>query len=262
MPILHALDPSSIPRSRDARPGGHQLPYPSETRTTHGPDEDRRAPSNPGDALAATLFPTRSGWLEVVCVERTLRVGRTFGSADPRWRAQPLAAVPRALARRGHPVGGGLLLGAAPPTEVARASRALPPPCARPAQWVLWPDGALRWGTEPLPEPLTGPLAEDVRLQLGPWHVRVRRLGPEPLWLLDGRPTRAASAGVLLLTPAQRRVAERAAGGDSVEQVATHLGRGTETVRTHLRTAYRALGVSNRVELASALGTLPGGPLR
>lgn len=55
------------------------------------------------------------------------------------------------------------------------------------------------------------------------------------------------------LSPMQRAVAERAATGATVREIASTVDAGTETVRSHLREAYRRLGVSNRVELVRAL---------
>ncbi|MCK6549543.1 LuxR C-terminal-related transcriptional regulator [Myxococcota bacterium] len=55
------------------------------------------------------------------------------------------------------------------------------------------------------------------------------------------------------LTPAQQHVASFAIAGATVPEIARHLGRSRETVRTHLREIYRRLEVSNRVELARAL---------
>lgn len=55
------------------------------------------------------------------------------------------------------------------------------------------------------------------------------------------------------LTAVQRRVAESAAAGATIAEIATELGRGAETVRSHLREVYRRLDVSTRLELARAL---------
>jgi DNA-binding NarL/FixJ family response regulator len=60
------------------------------------------------------------------------------------------------------------------------------------------------------------------------------------------------------LTPAQREVARIAVRGATVNEIATHLNRSPETVRSHLRAIYERLGVASRVELAAALD---GGPL-
>ncbi len=55
------------------------------------------------------------------------------------------------------------------------------------------------------------------------------------------------------LTRRQREVAELAATGATIEEIARHLGISPHTVRQHLRDAYRLLDVGNRVELARAL---------
>jgi DNA-binding CsgD family transcriptional regulator len=56
-----------------------------------------------------------------------------------------------------------------------------------------------------------------------------------------------------LLTPAQLRVAQLAAVGATVSEIAQELNRSAETVRSHLAQVYRRLRTSNRVELARAL---------
>lgn len=55
------------------------------------------------------------------------------------------------------------------------------------------------------------------------------------------------------LSRTQRRVAEYAAAGVRVAEIAEELGVAATTVRTHLRAVYETLGVANRVELAAAL---------
>jgi DNA-binding CsgD family transcriptional regulator len=57
------------------------------------------------------------------------------------------------------------------------------------------------------------------------------------------------------LTPAERRVAERAAAGQSNRAIAEALFVTTKTVELHLRNAYRKLGVRSRVELPGTLDT-------
>lgn len=57
------------------------------------------------------------------------------------------------------------------------------------------------------------------------------------------------------LTPTQRKIAYYLAAGATVKEAADALGVSAETVRTHLRTIYRRLVVSSRVELARALGS-------
>lgn len=63
--------------------------------------------------------------------------------------------------------------------------------------------------------------------------------------------TRAPDAS---LSAAQRQVAEQAARGNTVDEIAALVGRTPQTVRSYLREAYRRLGVNNRVALARALG--------
>lgn len=55
------------------------------------------------------------------------------------------------------------------------------------------------------------------------------------------------------LTDVQRRVAASAAAGATIAEIANELGRGAETVRSHLREVYRRLEVSTRLELSRAL---------
>ncbi|MCB9683005.1 MAG: response regulator transcription factor [Alphaproteobacteria bacterium] len=56
----------------------------------------------------------------------------------------------------------------------------------------------------------------------------------------------------MLLTPRKRRIAQAAMRGATVSEIAKMLGRGDETVRTHLKRIYEVLGVASRVELAEA----------
>ncbi|MEL6189702.1 MAG: helix-turn-helix transcriptional regulator [Myxococcota bacterium] len=57
----------------------------------------------------------------------------------------------------------------------------------------------------------------------------------------------------VLLTPTQREVAVFAADGATVREIADQLGRHVETVRSHLREAYRRLDVASRIDLARTL---------
>lgn len=59
-----------------------------------------------------------------------------------------------------------------------------------------------------------------------------------------------------IMTPRQTEVSEYAASGATVGEIASHLGISAETVRSHLKTVYRNLGIANRVELARAMGEL------
>jgi DNA-binding CsgD family transcriptional regulator len=56
------------------------------------------------------------------------------------------------------------------------------------------------------------------------------------------------------LSAAERRVAERAAAGETISGIARAIERSPETVRHQLKSAYRKLAVKSRVELARALG--------
>ena len=60
------------------------------------------------------------------------------------------------------------------------------------------------------------------------------------------------------LSATQRRVAEYAAAGAQVVEIAEAVGIAPTTVKTHLRAAYATLGIGSRAELAQALqGQLP-----
>ena len=67
------------------------------------------------------------------------------------------------------------------------------------------------------------------------------------------RPRRLALRGAGSLTPSERRVCELAASGRTNRQIAQDLFVTTSTVETHLRHAYRKLGLRTRGELAAAL---------
>ncbi|MFT6143076.1 MAG: DNA-binding CsgD family transcriptional regulator [Myxococcota bacterium] len=54
---------------------------------------------------------------------------------------------------------------------------------------------------------------------------------------------------VLMLTPTQRQVASYAASGATVYEIAEHLQRSPDTVKWHLKTLYKELGVASRIEL-------------
>lgn len=68
------------------------------------------------------------------------------------------------------------------------------------------------------------------------------------------RPRRSALTGPEALTGAERQVATLAADGLTNRQIAQHLFITQSTVETHLRHAFRKLGVSSRAELPEGLG--------
>lgn len=61
------------------------------------------------------------------------------------------------------------------------------------------------------------------------------------------------------LTEAQRKVADLAAAGATVKEIASALDRSPETVRDHLKAIYDRLGIGSRVELGRALDAPPLG---
>jgi DNA-binding CsgD family transcriptional regulator len=71
------------------------------------------------------------------------------------------------------------------------------------------------------------------------------------------RPRSTASGGPAALTPAEHRVSERAAAGQTNRAIAEALFVTTKTVELHLRNAYRKLGVSSRRDLAGKLDREP-----
>jgi DNA-binding CsgD family transcriptional regulator len=78
-----------------------------------------------------------------------------------------------------------------------------------------------------------------------------------PLWAARARTdlnrVRGTSAGTSALTPAERRVAERAAEGMSNREIAAELFISVKTVETSLSSAYRKLGIRSRSQLFSSL---------
>jgi DNA-binding CsgD family transcriptional regulator len=78
-------------------------------------------------------------------------------------------------------------------------------------------------------------------------HVRTE------LYATGARPRSDAQAGVGALTASERRVVERAAGGETNRDIAQALFVTPKTVEVHLSNAYRKLGVRSRRELAGAL---------
>ena len=73
----------------------------------------------------------------------------------------------------------------------------------------------------------------------------------EALYCVDLSPADAWSPSkAVAMSPARRRVAEYAAMGATVAEIAASLDVHPETVRSHLKDIYRVLDVSSRVELA------------
>lgn len=95
-----------------------------------------------------------------------------------------------------------------------------------------------------------------VQLDDGPFRLIARRLlghddeESRTLVVVHRRPSHLVNAR---LTQRQYEVGDLVAAGATVGEAARHLGITPNTVRAHLRTIYRILGVCSRVELARAL---------
>jgi DNA-binding CsgD family transcriptional regulator len=85
-------------------------------------------------------------------------------------------------------------------------------------------------------------------------------LAREELLAAGARPRRPWLTGVDALTPSELRVARLAAAGHSNQEVAQSLFITTQTVKGHLSSAYRKLGIGSRHELAGALERSPASP--
>lgn len=92
----------------------------------------------------------------------------------------------------------------------------------------------------------------------GPLATRARA----ELLAAGARPRRGAVTGRDALTPAERRVAELAAGGHTNRQIAQALFVTAKTVETHLTRVYRKLQVPDRSGLRAALGACSAPPAR
>jgi DNA-binding CsgD family transcriptional regulator len=77
--------------------------------------------------------------------------------------------------------------------------------------------------------------------------VRFDRVGPSTLVTIAERTPSDT------LSPRERVIAERFAGGESYKEVARHLGASPATVRHHLRVVYRKLGVGDKGALSSII---------
>ena len=98
-------------------------------------------------------------------------------------------------------------------------------------------------------DPLRGAL--DVAAQCGAAAIAERARGE--LALAGARPRRDMITGRDALTAGERRVAERAAEGDTNREIAQNLFLSLKTVETHLGHVYKKLGISSRQQLGSAL---------
>jgi DNA-binding NarL/FixJ family response regulator len=83
-------------------------------------------------------------------------------------------------------------------------------------------------------------LADDLIAAVDAAHAGKRRLGPEVMRLLEGRP------GGPALTTREREVLGHMVGGLDNETLASTLGITVETVKVHIKRILSKLGVSNR----------------
>ncbi|KAA2262671.1 AAA family ATPase [Solihabitans fulvus] len=77
-------------------------------------------------------------------------------------------------------------------------------------------------------------------------------LAAEAIKRIAGRRPRAPRLGAEALTAQERRIAERAVGGNTNRQIAEELFLTLRTVEHHLTSVYRKLGISGRAELAAS----------
>lgn len=106
------------------------------------------------------------------------------------------------------------------------------------------PDGLLNGELEPLSLAAAG-----AGIQLTPLRGRAG-MG----WLARLRvPARPPLEVRSLLTPSQREVVDLVNTGCTAAEIARHLGKSVETVRTQIKQAYGRLGVANRLELSRVL---------
>ncbi len=149
--------------------------------------------------------------------------------------------------------------------QLARALGDEPPSHDGSTSFVLGPRGielyepsTLTWAT---PERVARLLAEEppttptVRM-LGRHRVAMTplasRAGPRTLCVVSPC-KRLELAPDAVLSPRQREIALLAAEGGTIDELATQTGCSRETVKSHLKAIYQALGVTSRLELRKAL---------
>jgi DNA-binding NarL/FixJ family response regulator len=93
--------------------------------------------------------------------------------------------------------------------------------------------------------------AQELAMSCGATALARRAL--EEALAAGARPRRVARRGVDSLTPAELRVAQRAAEGSTNREIAEDLFVTTKTVEMHLANAYGKLGIRSRTQLAEAL---------
>ena len=86
--------------------------------------------------------------------------------------------------------------------------------------------------------------------RVNPVHLRFVPMDQGSRVMVTVVPTRPELAEALeLLTPTQQVVAEYAAAGATVAEIASATGRSPETVRSHVKEIYKRLSICTRLEL-------------
>jgi DNA-binding NarL/FixJ family response regulator len=216
----------------------------------------RVAQHRPAEALD-DLYAAGAGWQALSVTSPAVATWRTAAAAAHRALGQDdaadaLAAEQLALARKG---GSEITLGIALRAhgDLAEAVSVLE---ATPARYelalALADQGASlrRCGQRTRArEPLLRALDLAERTGAAGLAAEVKR----ELLAAGARPRRAALTGPDALTAGERRVAALAAEGASNRQIAEHLFITQATVETHLRHAFRKLGITSRTGLPASL---------
>jgi DNA-binding CsgD family transcriptional regulator len=226
----------------------------------------RVAEERPGAALD-DLAAAGAGWRDLGIDNPAIASWRTAAAVAYRATGHPaqaaaLADEQLALARKtGTPVSLGIALrthAAAEPADrpldfLSEAASLLEPSHARYELALTLADLGAHLRRAGRRSDARAPLrrALDLAEQTGavPLAERARR----ELLAAGARPRRTALTGPDALTSAEHQVADLAAAGQSNRQIAQHLFITQATVETHLRHAFRKLGVTARAELPARL---------
>lgn len=122
--------------------------------------------------------------------------------------------------------------------------------------WAWLTEGALGDALTAEIRALAGAGAARGAISLPEVEVMIVRLegAGDRRWLatIHARVERSSPAEAAL-TPVQREVASLAVTGSTIPEIARHMERSQETIRSHMREIYRRLDIASRVELVHAL---------